>query len=256
MKKLIFFIILSFFHYCSFALIVEHTSFDAIFNYIDENDIDTSTIVLLDIDNTLLYPPSHMGSDQWVSYQQTQNIQAGLDPHYALHAVLPLYFHLQHFMELQLVEDTIPFIIKKLQERGILVIGLTARSLSITQCTIDQLARNNIFLMCPFWPEIFENPLPLHYRYANGIIFCKGNNKGTVLQNFFRHVEYAPSKVIFVDDKEYNLHAVSRVLPDSCQYIGIRYAHLDTYVESFDPVMVQLELEEFLEHNPIGSNFA
>lgn len=53
-------------------------------------------LVVFDIDNTLLFPKTDLGSDQWFSHMVEEQTKLGLDINTAIKTVLPIYFHV-HF---------------------------------------------------------------------------------------------------------------------------------------------------------------
>src|SRR5262245_19394918 len=97
------------------ATIVEHAEFSSIFNYIQQEDYHTKTVIVLDIDNTIATlgaPFALLGGDAWVTYEINKRIQAGMDPKEAALEVLPLYWELTHIIDLRPVESITPTLIK------------------------------------------------------------------------------------------------------------------------------------------------
>lgn len=146
----------------------------------------------------------------------------------------------------QLIESTAPLFIKDLQEQGIRLIALTAVMTRpfgkdfLPKIRYEELQRNGIDFSYAF-PDIHELSLrdlkscnqsfPLFY---SGVLCSNGDHqrqknatsKGEVLTEFLKHAAWTPSKVIFIDDKLYNLEEMERALHDfdpNISYQGLAY---------------------------------
>lgn len=244
MKHFFVYVIL-FFNIPLFSYINHHKNFDAIWNYIDVNDHHPHTIILLDLDNTLVQPfGTYVASDQWVEYHIKQKIKEGLSAREAWLLIKDLYVYLQQHISLKLVEDISIEIIKELQSKGIVVIAITARLSQVSESTLIHLHKLDIYFSELWHEEICDNDL--RYYYKNGIIFCDGNDKGKVFEHFSKRINKHFKKVIAVDDKEKNLHAIKKVLHPDVDFIGIRYGHLDYVVTNFDHKQAEIELQKLL----------
>src|SRR5581483_7132147 len=143
-KKLFLFLLLSFLSPI-FADYASHSSMIALKNYIAQEKHDAQNILIIfDLDNTIIHPKTEVGSDQWLEYQAKKHAVNGVSIAQAYDTLLPLYFKIQHLIELQLAEHCIADLISELQNGGISIIGLTARSEQIADRTISQLERLNV----------------------------------------------------------------------------------------------------------------
>lgn len=227
-----------------FPNIVEHDSFESILNYLNDDDNHRYTLIILDIDNTLAQTIKLIGSDQWVAHEMKKRIDEGLTPREAWLAIKDLYVAIQHAIDLIAVEEITPAIIKELQTRGIIVIAVTARLPEIADRTIEQLKQIGIDLThAPLWHEELLSNSDLIYHYKNGIIFCDGNDKGHVLEAILQRIGHEPKKVIAVDDREKNLHAIKKIFESHIDFIGIRYSKLDKKIAAFDASQAEQELQ-------------
>ena len=237
--------------FASNSLIVEHNQFATILNYLDENDFHKKTLVLIDIDNTIVHPGKNkiLGSDQWVTHMLNQQINQGYSYAQALDVVLPLYYQIQHTIWLEPVEHNTVAIIKQLQERGVTVIALTIRSLPIVDRTLAQLKSIGIdFSHSGFAIEQLIGDAHRSYHYKNGILFCNGQDKGVTLKKVVDYLNFVPTKIIAIDDKEKYLQEIARAF-DAIDFIGIRYGYCDELVDQLDPLIAQQELEHFLDYH-------
>ena len=120
-------------------VIVESKRITDIYSYIKPHEYNKDLLVIFDIDNTIARPPTDLSSDQWF-YAMVHQLEASGKSHQeAINLVLPLFIHIQRDTWLVPVEkDTIP-VINALQEKGVSVMALTARSLEVTYRTLEQL---------------------------------------------------------------------------------------------------------------------
>lgn len=246
MKKLLLSLHLIFlFINTAFANIYEHTNSAVILDYLNPEDHHKYTLIIFDIDNTIATTNTFIGSDQWVSHEIKKRLDQGLSYREAWLEIADLYVTLQHIIDLVPVEAVTPAIIKELQNKGIIVIALTARLPKLASRTITQLKNIGVdFSHTPLWHEEIVNNDDIYYHYTNGIIFCDGNDKGKVLSHILNHIGYKPTKVIVIDDRQKHLQAVKNALHPDITFVGIRYGYLDEIVAQFDPIAAQIELEQ------------
>ncbi len=231
------------------AEIHEIKQISEVLSYINANQ---QQIVIFDIDNTLLCPAQDLGSDQWFSYHLKQHMHNGLDLATAVNLILPTYIHLQNHLELIPTEACLVENLKSIELACNHTICLTARSLGLVTRTCEQLAKNQLFFQVP---EInhAKLSLPNHSLYQDGVLFCGNNCKGTVLIKFLEACHFAPTQIILVDDKLYNLQAVEKQLSAfNIHFVGLRYAGCDERIANFDSAKTQIELVNFLAQNPLN----
>lgn len=212
-------------------------------NFMEEiiQEIDGDTLVIFDIDNTVIEPTGQVGSDQWYYYlaqkfQSLENLSLG-DAHYKAER---LWNTAQSYIKTQAVEEQTPQIIARLQERNIPVMALTARSREIAEITRQQLSESNIN---------FQKSSPKYNyahnstRYEGGILYQgEGFDKGKTLVEFLRHTNLKPKKIVFIDDKEKNTNNVNRALQElDIIHVEFRYGRTDEKVREFQAKFLKLE---------------
>lgn len=212
--------------------------------------VNKRTLVIFDIDNTLLRPKTNLGSEQWFSHLVQERIQHGFDLASAFNHVLPLYRHVHLNSDMILTEQDLNEDIADIIDVCDHAICLTARSEPLAQRTIDQLHKHGLrFHVAACVDCDYYVPHVAHYK--SGILFCGHNDKGDVLSAFLDDINYTPEVIIFVDDKEKNLHAVEVVAKRrNIEFIGLRYAGCDEQVNSFDYAETEQEWQDFLEQYP------
>jgi hypothetical protein len=208
------------------------------------------TLLILDIDNTLLTPETDLGSDQWFCHLMQEHINSGKDSASAKQHVLPLYFHVRFNTDLITTEPDLHQTLMPLKNLCDHIICLTAQSPALAFKTVEELQKNGLHFHIPDHHEC-EFDLPHPCLYKDGVLFCSGNDKGDALHAFLDYLGYCPEVVIFVDDKEYNLHAVERAAKKrNIEFIGLRYAGCDERAQAFNKEAAEKELQEFLMKYP------
>jgi len=218
-------------------VIVESNTITDIYTYIKPDEYNKNLLVIFDIDNTIGKMPTDLGSDQWFYAKVEQLKLSGKTTQEAIDLTLPHLFEIQFNSWLIPIEKETVSVINTLQEKGVTVIALTARSLDLTQRTIEQLHRMGIYFTktdpheCPLVHGHGHGKPGL---YIDGIIFSGEHSKGEMIISWFKQIKYRPKKIIFIDDKLKNLQSVEKALHNrDYPFIGIRYGHEDGNVDRF-----------------------
>lgn len=248
MKQLVLLLLISLSLNAHKSHIVEHHHFHRLLDFVFPEDLHNKTIIVLDIDNTIAQPKGKIGSEEWVVHVINKWADSSItDSRARFQIIAPLYFDIIHSVDFIPIELITIDIIRELQQAGVLVIGLTARSFQVCDRTIEQLYNIGIDLShASVWHEDLWYEGHLNYCHKQGIIFCDGNDKGKVLSHVFEQLNYYPSKIIAIDDKERHLHAIARAINPEIEFVGIRYGHLDEKVRNFDGVAADEELLELI----------
>ena len=104
---------------------------------------DADTLILLDIDDTLLIPTQTLGSDVWFQYQYKKNKDLP-DP---LDATLAQWEAIRHLSRMKTVEKDTAKIVSDLQRKTYCIMGLTTQGLALATRTVEQLLDNDIDLI-------------------------------------------------------------------------------------------------------------
>lgn len=232
--------------------IVEIKNITDVYNYIDNNEYNQDTLVMFDLDNTILSPATDLGSDQWFYALYKRKVDEGMEKQDAINAIMPVYKQVVHNVIFEQIEPETVSVIHTLQKKGLTVIGFTARALHLIYPTIEHL--NHIGVS---FDQSDPHECPIKYGvgepavYVNGTIFTGKYSKGEVLAAWLKQIDYQPKKVIFVDDKLKNIKSVEQSLHKrNFPFIGLRYSFLDERVKQFDWDTTQKEFEQFLQQHP------
>lgn len=216
----------------SYTVIVEEASITKLLTYIGTK----STLVIFDVDNTLLYSRDGIGGDEWFYAMLDHYMAEGLTSAQALAKVVPEYEALQLSKNMEVVEEFAPAIVHQVQTQfpNVKVMALTTRGGVLIKRTIDQLALHNInfSINAPY-----EFDLRFDEReacYTHGMLFGKGKNKQGLMDFFLTHIAYKPQTIIFINDKEKYLRAVEKAVGAlGIEFIGIRYSKLDQVAKNY-----------------------
>ena len=230
--------------------ILESTSINDIFTYAPNN----KTLVVFDLDNTLVYSGQDLGSDPWFFHLLNEKIASGLSREEALAIVLPMYFEVYNHLSLQPVEQDSSAVLAKLQKQGISTVALTTRSLPLVERTKVHLKEAGFnFAADKTFAQNISVQLAKPALLTDGIIFCNDNNKGQTLLKMLEACNCKPETILFIDDKLSHLLDVEKeCLLNKIQFIGIRYGKLDSVAAQFNPKQAEQQYITLLKKDYSG----
>lgn len=202
-----------------------------------ENHIDKDTLILLDIDDTLLIPEQMLGCDEWFMGRMDELIHKGMPKGEALERTIAEWESIRHITKMQIVEKDTDLIIEKLQDEGFTVMGLTTQGLALATRTIQQLNANHIDLVrsAPSNEGVYFSIQGHGVVYRNGVFFTSGRHKGHALLKLLDSWKLKPKKVVFINDKESHLKEIEESLEgQGITFVGLRYAFSDKKKSEFD----------------------
>lgn len=197
--------------------------------------LNSKTLFVVDIDNTLLEPSQNLGSDQWYRYLLRRYQDRGLAAPLARDKAIAVWNRVQDRIKVRPVEPGTPRLLRAQQDRGVCTLGLTSRSVSIARRTLEQLASIGV--------RLHRRPCPgAHRLLRHGVLFAgEGNDKGALLVRFLRG--HRPARVVFVDDRQENVDDVARALERAAiPAIVFRYTAVDARVRAFEADLADPEL--------------
>ena len=200
------------------------------------------TLLVLDLDNTLIESAFHYGSYQWGNFLIREALEGGADIDQALDEVMPLWDKAQHEIEIRTIEAEVEEWLNLQHDQKTLMLGLTGRSSQIATVTLNHLEQHGLKFSNWDSCEPFFKASP-HFHLEEGVIFVgPKNNKGEALLHFINSLKTPIKRVVFVDDQISYLEQVEKSLEDTeIEYIGIRYAGADINVKNFDLVEAKKE---------------
>ena len=200
--------------------------------------IDTSTVLVFDIDNTLIEPVGQLGSDQWYYYLLKAYTRDGMTEAAAEVKAGETWTKTLPTVTVKPVETITPQIIREQQKRGIKMMALTARGPEDAEATFLQLKAIGVDLSVtpPYKKELRT---PEKGFFTRGVFFQgEGPSKGATLVAFFNKIGLKPKRVVFVDDKPKHAKSVEQAVREAgIQVFSFRYGAADAKVNFFNSMM-------------------
>lgn len=224
------------------ALVFKSDTITAITPYVHEG-----SLVIFDLDDTLIKTPELIGSDTWFTFLTEEQTKKGLTYNEAVEQVLPLYFFVRNIVHVELVEPCAPAFIAHLRQQNIQVMALTSQSLPLIAKTTKEMDRLGIhFFITEASNNIFGLSITHNAKFVNGILFSGNNHKGDTLFQLLDLINAAPSNIIFIDDKESNVKKVeSAVEAHGISFIGLHFTGADTWKNEFNQTLANKQLYAF-----------
>lgn len=196
-------------------------------------NIYNNSLLVIDIDNTLIKTKTDLGSDQFFDWQMKEISNDGsLRLASSKENLLKIMYKLWNYVQYELCDENIPDLLKGIKDvYNIDIILLTSRNDICNETLIKVLINLNIYKL------LNNNQLNrVNYNgiiYKNGIIYCNGKDKGLCLKLILNSIRISFSKIIFIDDKFKNLVDVKNVFinTDCILYNGCNYI-VDKFLNS------------------------
>jgi hypothetical protein len=222
-----------------FALIQEIARFQEVTGFVDQN-----TLLLLDIDNTLMRPVQTLGNDTWFEYRLKKNKESGVqDP---LEKTIAEWEAIRHLTQMELVEAEIPGVIRHLQGQGVSLMGLTVQGLALATRTVLQLGDLGVDLSLTSIGSVDHCSFVRGHTilHRKGILFTSGKSKGESFFQFSSDLGVLPKKIVLVDDKLSNLKSVEKEAEErGVEFVGLRYSACDEQIANFSPLIAEHQFE-------------
>ncbi len=204
-----------------------------------------TSLVLVDIDDTLIAPVQMLGSDTWFEYRFKKYQENGIDAANALEKSLAEWEAIRHLSQMELIEPEIPEMITSLQKNGVPVMGLTIQGLALATRTVLQLREHQIDLSLTS-PHKEDRCLSLQGHtllYRQGILFTSGKPKGESLFEFCKKIGKLPKQIVVIDDKLSHLQSLEKeAMKWGIEFTGLRYAFSDKRKKGFSSTIADYQL--------------
>lgn len=216
----------------SYGKIVETQHFQEI-----QSHLDSETLVLLDIDDTLLIPVQMLGCDEWFQCRMQKHQQEGATISESLEKSLAEWEAVRHLTQMEIVEQGSEKIVHKLQNQKYMVMGLTTQGLALATRTKQQLMEKGIDLKrtAPSQKDCYLTIGDHGILFRAGILFTSGAHKGKALFGLLKKLEYTPRRIVFINDKASHLRSIEETAKEEgVEFIGLRYAYSDARKAAFN----------------------
>jgi hypothetical protein len=217
---------------------------------------DKDTLVIFDLDNTVMMPPQTLGGEEWFDYfvklrieefqKNGHSAEQSKDKAIEQGANEWVKFHLN--ARVVPVEKETPSLINDLQNRGIQTMALTARPTELKDSTASQLKSIGIEFSKKSATDKnikLSGKHPAEF-YKGALLVGPKNNKGELLVAFLKQLSVKPKKIIFVDNKIHHVENVEKALASlNIAYFGRRHAAADQKINSMDKELVKIQHKYF-----------
>lgn len=178
--------------------------------------ISYDSVIVWDLDNTILQSRHELGSDQWFGVLLAI-AKSQLGVNFKFQLMQNLYNQVQSLVDIDVIEHDTIKIIKYLHRIGVPQWLVTARNLELREVTLRQLEKCHI------------------YFDAQCMIFCDGQDKGMCLENTFARLGYEVPHLVMIDDKPYNVESLRQAaIRMNSRFNGFIYEFLHEKVRAFD----------------------
>lgn len=223
-----------------FATVKEIAHFSELAAYVAPD-----TVVLLDIDDTLITPVQMLGNDSWFEYRLKKHQNEGAPFHQALEKTLAEWEAIRHLTRIRLVEPETSAILAEMQKKGIRMIGVTAQGLALATRTVLQLLEHQVDLsVTSFCSETYCFPVQGHtVLYRQGVLFTSGKPKGESFFLLCDQVGQLPKRIVAMDDKLSHLQSLEKEANErDVEFVGLRYGFTDRIKEAFSPDVADYQM--------------
>ena len=220
------------------AKIFEIQNFKQVISYLDKE-----TILILDIDDTLLITEHMLGCEEW-RLDRLKKCEKKMDPLEAFEKSLAEWEAIRHLSKMEIVEPGTEVIVRDLQTQGYSIMALTTQGLALATRTSQQLKANgfDLTLTAPFDEDCFFTLKHHGVLYRNGILFTSGRPKGEAFFQCCEKMNYQPKRIVFVNDRESHLEDLEKTANlKRVEFIGLRYAYSDAKKASFCPEIAEFQ---------------
>lgn len=163
-----------------------------------------------------------------------------------------------------LVDKKTPELIKRMQKKGVVVGALTRCYAGpfeliprLEDCRIQELLGLGIDFSASF-PTLVEHVFEelvyndRHPLFKKGILFASHCDKGDVLRAFLRYRQWTPARIIFVDNSQENIIAVSQAAQTiGVPYIGFLYKAAYHIPGEFNEQLAQFQIRHLIDHEVV-----
>ncbi|WP_062262746.1 DUF2608 domain-containing protein [Endozoicomonas arenosclerae] len=213
-------------------------------------------LIILDLDDTTITSPQGqlLGRSDMFYYLLDKEQKAHPDKtkEELAESIDPLLVEVYKKVAVVPTDEELPGVLDNLRERGIKVIGMTARGRKIADVTQMQLERAGIHFTDTGPEKVFKLSGDRSIKLIHGVVMVShGNKKGETLVELLKKGAFKrPSQVVMIDDRESHLNDMSEALNSydaKIRFNPVLCTYLETQPE-FDKFASEDELLEFL-HN-------
>jgi Protein of unknown function (DUF2608) len=221
----------------------ETADIEAIFPHIDR-----TTLVIFDIDSSLIQTTHMLGGEAWADMMVRRYTLEGMTPLQARAELTPLWNAILVQSVVGPVDPSVQMALRSLQRQGIRVMGMTDKDPEMAYVRLDHLrvCDADLALTAPY-RGILNVRAEAGTKMVHGVLFTGVyNNPGEVLVTLLNQIGYYPSKVIMVSNKAALLHEVERSLSHlGVPFVPCRLSLADAQLKAYRPEIADIQLNLF-----------
>ena len=222
-----------------------------------------STLMVLDIDDTLLTATEFFGSDKWYDWQRGRALSpngevlviADADKVSCLFDTLGITYEIASNRPTQ---ANIAYLVKQINND---LLVLTARSGAYRAATIRELSHNGLDFsdkaLTPvdvgYHYDVVHDGRSATVSYVDGVFMVQGMDKGVLLLDLLARTGHDYETVVFVDDKTRNLNNMANaMLKAGINFYGFHYVKINKTVSPEEVLQAQaagIELTQLLKRH-------
>jgi hypothetical protein len=224
------------------------------------NYASPDTLILVDIDDTLLRPSTQLGSSHWWAHMQN-TVGKDIDIRNAFPGFNPLIGWIFHHLTMEPMQSDTAQVIRDLQNQNICVLALTARPKNATFCPhYDRVTREDLrsigvdFTQSKLQGEIDFAERDGLWSFSYGVIFSNRQLKGGALKDFLHTFRVKPERIVLVDDKRYQIASVEHAMADvGIPFVGLHYQTSKQQAE-LDAAIANIQWHALMTNGKIPSD--
>jgi hypothetical protein len=237
-------------------------------------NIDPQTLVIFDIDDTLLAPENIQFQKWFLKTKKGQMFDKAIETHVKTQENPTEYGKVLEAKSMRnsqpiLIEPINADIIHELQNQNIKTIALTHCSTgsagrdiipSLPKWRYEKLKNNGIDFSPSFGSQeiVFEHmtsKVGRHPVFYKGILLTDAFSKGEVLSAFLNRVNWKPKKVIFFDDGlKYLTSVKDEIKKHNIPFQGYLYKGAQSLPKEIDEEILEIQLQHLKKHDEFLSD--
>ncbi|MBA3721109.1 MAG: DUF2608 domain-containing protein [Parachlamydiaceae bacterium] len=254
-----FFLLINLFIFCSLnSEIIETSEIETVLQYVNKD-----SLVLFNVSDTLYEPSTTIAEHAWREYFAEKVIQLIKDPELGQKLINKTKNKIVQNVPKKLVEGITPTIISELQQRRLVVLGITEKKVSTPYAENFSLITSNHLqglgidlnktLIYFDATEKDDNAPTFSLQY--GILFSNKKGIGPSIKSFMEYYKFNPQRIVMIDNSMKSLKVVETLSHEnSIEFNGLRYTRTDDRKANYDPVLGIIEFDAFINEHRVMSD--
>jgi hypothetical protein len=210
--------------------------------------VDAATLVIIEIESTLMTSETMLGSEYWADLVQQYNVTPGGTLRQGRAAITPLWNKILREVPMRSLDMSMQAFVRGLQRTRIPVIGLSTKDPDMAYVMLNHLQSVDVDMTrsAPFAGHLnvagAENPA----KSINGVLFTGVlNDLGRTLAAFVSQLGM-PTRVVMISHKMDHLReAFEAFNPHGVAFVGVRLGLADREAARFRPDIAEVQLNCF-----------